>query len=82
MINRVTFQRTHALALSVERFLKPQHVDGDAIVGHAWAPELAREVRVRVPYPKSFTPDEAIQAAADGHLVLDRAMRRLTRSWG
>ena len=82
MIDRVTFQRTHSLALSVERFLRPERVEGDAIVGRMWSTDLCREVPVRAYAPKGLDMDEAIEAAAAGTLVLDRSLRRLTRARG
>jgi hypothetical protein len=75
-------ERRLPLLMSVERFVRPSHVEDGHLVGHVWQPELGREVPVKAFVPKNWDTDEAIEAAAAGRLVLDRSLRRLTRAVG
>jgi hypothetical protein len=80
--DRTFTERRLPLLMSVERFIRPERAEGDAIVGRMWSTDLCREVPIRATYPKTLTSDEAMAAAADGYLVLDRSLRRLTRARG
>ncbi len=82
MINRVSFQRTHALTLNVEKLIRPTHCEDGHLHGFLWHAELGREVPIRVAVPRGMDPDDAMAGAASGFLVLDKSGRRLTRSWG
>jgi hypothetical protein len=76
-LGRTFAERHMPILMSVERFLRPSHVEDGHLVGYTWCLELHCEVPVRAFVPKSLDTDEA---AANGTLVLDRGMRRLTRA--
>jgi hypothetical protein len=80
MTDRTFAERRLPLLMSVERFVRPSHVEDGHLVGYTWSPELRCEVPVRVFVPKSLDTDEAVEAAAAGTLVLDRSLRRLMRT--
>ncbi len=82
MTDRTFLQRSHPLLMSVERFIRPERAEGDVIVGRMWNTDLCREVPVRASMPRGMDADQVLRAAADGALVLDRSLRRLTRAWG
>jgi hypothetical protein len=82
MSDRAFAERRLPLLMSVERFIRPERVENDSIVGRMWSTDLCREVPVRASMPRGMDADQALRAAADGALVLDRSLRRLTRARG
>jgi hypothetical protein len=56
--------------LGVARFIRPERIDGQRMVGRCWHTGLGAEVSVSAWLPKNLEPDRALEAARSGDLVL------------
>jgi hypothetical protein len=56
--------------MSVVRFIRPSHIEGQRMVGLVWHAGLGAEVEVSASLPRNVEPDRALEAARSGELVL------------
>jgi hypothetical protein len=56
--------------MSVVRFIRPTHVEGQRMHGLAWSTGLGAEIEVLAWLPKGLEPARALEAAERGELVL------------
>jgi hypothetical protein len=69
--NRVFFdQRAMPTATAAARFIRPTHIADGGLHGFCWDREARRELPVYARLPRGVPPDEALEAAAEGRLVL------------